>query len=211
MNSAIFTCYFIYDIFANLLMKGNSMKFRYLSILGIFAVLLTSTELNAKKSAFRTYGDVFQIVIPVSALATALFKEDYDGCWQLAKSFTTTMVVTGLLKLAIYRKRPTGNGKHSFPSGHTAAAFSGAGFYGQRYGLAYGAPSYVAAAAVGGSRIHAKAHRWDEVIAGALIGILPNLYFTTSYVEHKSMDKKVDDSSKTNHEDKPLEPTALPK
>ena len=172
---------------------GKIIKFRYLSVLAIFAGLFSSSDLCAKKSGFRTYGDVFQIVIPVSALVTAVAKEDYDGCWQLTKSFAAAMAANGLLKLVVHRKRPTGNGKHSFPSGHTTSAFAGAAYLGQRYGLPYGVPAYVAASAVGYSRIHAKSHRWDEVIVGAALGIGANLYFTTSYVKHESIkdDKKV--------------------
>ena len=194
------------------------MKFRYLSFLAIFAALFTSSELSAKKSGFRTYGDVFQIVIPVSALVTSLAYEDYEGVWQLTKSFATAMAINGVLKLAVRRKRPTGNGKHSFPSGHTTSAFAGAAYLGQRYGLAYGVPAYGAAAAVGYSRIHAKAHRWDEVIVGGMIGVATNMYFTTSYQKHESQNKncgdvnKVDEFSKPNTEENlHLEKTALPK
>jgi membrane-associated phospholipid phosphatase len=192
------------------------MKIRCLAVLGIFAALFNSSELCAKKSAFRTYGDVFQIVIPVSALATALIKEDYEGCWQLTKSFAAAMAVNGVLKLVVYRKRPTGNGKHSFPSGHTTSAFAGAAYLGKRYGFAYGIPSYAAASAVGYSRIHAKAHRWDEVIVGAGLGILANEFFTTSYVKHetKNDDKTVEEFGKAkakNPNDKPLKTTELPK
>lgn len=195
------------------------MKFRYLSFLAIFAALFTSSELSAKKSGFRTYGDVFQIVIPVSALVTSLAYEDYEGVWQLTKSFAAAMAVNGLLKISIRRKRPTGNGKHSFPSGHTTSAFAGAAYLGQRYGLAYGVPAYGAAAAVGYSRIHAKAHRWDEVIVGAALGIASNLYFTTSYQKHESQNKNsidaksVDEFAKPQAEEnsQPLEKTELPK
>lgn len=193
------------------------MKFRYLSVLAVFAALFTSSELSAKKSGFRTYGDIFQVVIPVSALVTALGHEDYEGVWQLTKSFATAMAVNGLLKISIRRKRPTGNGKHSFPSGHTTAAFAGAAYLGQRYGLAYGVPAYGAAAAVGYSRIHAKAHRWDEVLVGAALGIGANLYFTTSYQKHESQKcadaNAVDDFAKPKAEEnlQPLEKTELPK
>jgi membrane-associated phospholipid phosphatase len=191
------------------------MKFRYLTLLAVSAVLFTPSELCAKKSAFRTYGDVFQIVIPVSALVTSVIKEDYEGCWQLTKSFAAAMAANGLLKLVVHRKRPTGNGKHSFPSGHTTSAFAGAAYLVQRYGLPYGVPAYAAATAVGCSRVHAKAHGWDEVIVGAGLGILANVYFTTSYVAHESRnsENKVEDFGKEkveNQNDKPLENTALP-
>jgi len=179
----------------------------------IFTVLFNTCELSAKKSPFRTYGDIFQVVIPLSALITAVGKEDYEGCWQLTKSFAAAMAVNGLLKISIKRKRPTGNGKHSFPSGHTTAAFAGAAYLGQRYGYTYGIPSYTAAAAVGYSRIHAKAHRWDEVIVGAGLSILANLYFTTSYVKHETKTDKakdIDAFGKATSSDIPLEKTTLP-
>ena len=58
-------------------------------------------------------------------------------------------------------------------------------FIQQRYGYKYGIPSLILASFVGYSRIYAKKHFWEDVIAGALISTLSNLILT---------DKRVDDN-----------------
>lgn len=144
--------------------------------------LVNSNSLQAKKrTAFTTYGDVFQIVIPVSALATALYKDDTEGCFQLAKSFAASFLTTTVLRVTIRSKRPNGRIYNSFPSQHTSVSFSGAGFYGSRYGWKYGVPAYSAASLVGYSRVKANAHHVMDVIGGAAISIGYSLLFVKPY------------------------------
>ena len=73
------------------------------------------------------------------------------------------------------------SGRWSFPSGHTASAFIGAGFLQRRYGWKYGVPAYLAAGFVGASRVITKWHWIGDVIIGAGIGIGVNYLFTTPY------------------------------
>ena len=72
------------------------------------------------------------------------------------------------LKYAVDDTRPNG-GRRSFPSGHTAWAFTGAAFIHHRYGWEWGVPTEIAAAAVAISRIDGNYHRWRDVIASAAI------------------------------------------
>ena len=64
------------------------------------------------------------------------------------------------------------------PSGHTAAAFSGASFIQRRYGWRYSLPAYGAAAFVAYSRVAAEKHHVEDVIVGALLGIGSTYLFT---------------------------------
>jgi membrane-associated phospholipid phosphatase len=155
--------------------------FRFLLCL-LFLILTTHSDLIAKKrTAFTIYGDVFQIFIPVSAVTTALYKDDTEGCLQLAKSFAASLLTTTILRATIRSKRPNGRAYNSFPSQHTSASFTGAGFYGSRYGWKYGVPAYTAASLVGYSRIKAKAHYAMDVIGGAAVSLGFNFLFVKPY------------------------------
>ncbi len=125
-------------------------------------------------------GDILQILIPSVAYGTTLYLEDKEGQNQFYKSFGTNLALTYGLKYSINKKRPNG-GKHSFPSGHTSAAFQGASFIHKRYGLKYAVPAYMGATFVAYSRVHSDAHYTSDVIAGALVGSLSSFYFTTKY------------------------------
>jgi membrane-associated phospholipid phosphatase len=148
-------------------------KILFLIIIIIFPKLIYAT--NMKKT-----GDILQLAIPSIAYGTTLYLDDKQGQNQFYKSFTTNLGLTYGLKYSIVKKRPNG-GKHSFPSGHTSSAFQGASFIHQRYGLKYAIPAYIGATYVGFSRVKSKAHYTIDVIAGAVIGSMSSLYFTTKY------------------------------
>ncbi|KGO91962.1 phosphatase PAP2 family protein [Flavobacterium subsaxonicum] len=83
----------------------------------------------------------------------------------------TVMSVKSLAKI----ERPDGTTDNSFPSGHTATAFSGAEFMWQEYkdvSVWYGISGYVVAAGTGFLRIYNNRHWVTDVAAGAGIGIL---------------------------------------
>lgn len=142
-----------------------------------------SVNVNAAKSTTEKLGDIFQILIPLSAYTTTFYLDDTEGRNQFYKSFLTTVVVTQGLKYVTHKQRPENNGDNSFPSGHTSAAFQGAAFIQRRYGWKYGLPSYALASFVGYSRMEGESdkHYPSDVIAGAAIGILSSYYFTTEY------------------------------
>ena len=122
----------------------------------------------ARSDTFKSYGDVFRYALPAAAVGLSLGKGDREGLKQFAIDGAVTMGLTVALKYAVNERRPNG-GKHSFPSGHTSAAFLGAAYIHQRYGWQLGFPASVLAAAVGVSRVDAKAHHWRDVIASTLI------------------------------------------
>ncbi|MFL9844977.1 phosphatase PAP2 family protein [Flavobacterium rhizosphaerae] len=82
--------------------------------------------------------------------------------------------VTGL-KHIIHEERPDGSSFNSFPSGHTATAFSGAEFLFQEYkdkNIWYGISGFVVATGTGMFRMYNNRHWLTDVVAGAGIGIL---------------------------------------
>jgi membrane-associated phospholipid phosphatase len=124
----------------------------------------------------ETGGDLLQIILPGAAYGLTWLEDDPQGRRQFTYSFATTLGATYGLKLGAHKERPNG-GEMAFPSGHTAAAFSGAAFITRRYGWRLGLPACLGALAVGHSRIMAEKHDPEDVFAGALIGILPVLWF----------------------------------
>ena len=123
-------------------------------------------------------GDVIQILLPAGAFASSMWLlDDEEGAWMLAKSVTTSTLLTHTLKAGFGRLRPDGSTQNSFPSGHTQAAFSGAAYIHHRYGSEWGLPAYGAAAFVGTSRLWANRHFLDDVMAGASIATLSSLYW----------------------------------
>ena len=142
-------------------------------------------------------GDVLQIGLPVAALGLTFLLQaperapdgtvhfdpyaglDFDfglngsPRHDLALAFARAELATYTLKYAVDAQRPNGGGQ-SFPSGHTALAFTGAEFIRKTYGLGWGLPAYLMAGFVGWSRVASNNHYPRDVIAGAALGILSN-------------------------------------
>jgi hypothetical protein len=82
--------------------------------------------------------------------------------------------ITTSVKLVSGETRPNGAGTESFPSGHTANAFSGAELLRLEYKDVspwYGISGYMAATGTGFLRIYNNKHWASDVIAGAGVGI----------------------------------------
>jgi PAP2 superfamily protein len=79
-------------------------------------------------------------------------------------------LLTLSLKAAVPRARPDG-GRHSFPSGHSSAAFATADVVEQHFGWKAGVPAYIGAAYIGASRIAERHHFLSDVVFGSAIGI----------------------------------------
>ena len=88
-----------------------------------------------------------------------------------ATSFLAETVMVNGLKLLIKEERPNGTAFNSFPSGHTATAFTGAELVRMEYGWGWGLAAYAAAVAVGYGRVEHQSHWWWDTAAGALIGV----------------------------------------
>ena len=135
--------------------------------------LVTSLAVAAPAAAsekfWKTFADIGAVSIPVAAGVITLANDDRNGMIQLAETGAATIIATEALKYSINETRPNG-GDHSFPSGHTAVAFAGAGYLHARYGWRTGLPFEILAATVGFARVQSRDHHWYDVVAGAAIG-----------------------------------------
>ena len=146
-----------------------------ISTVALLAALAGAT--TAPADTVETLGSIGAIALPASGLLAAAAHKDGKGTLQLAEAYGAAMAVVYVLKPIVNRQRPNGGGQ-SFPSGHSASAFAGAGFLQRRYGWRYGAPAYAIAAFVAWSRVESKQHWTSDVVAGGVIGIASNLVFT---------------------------------
>ena len=90
--------------------------------------------------------------------------------YDATQALVVNTVYTSALKAVSSRTRPDGSDSLSFPSGHTSTAFAWATVANAHYGWKVGVPSYVAAGAIGLSRVTTDKHHLSDVIAGAAIG-----------------------------------------
>lgn len=91
-----------------------------------------------------------------------------------ATSFLVMAAIVNTVKLSVPTLRPDGSAWNSFPSGHTATAFTGAHLLWREYKCVspwIGVAGYVAATATGAMRMMNRRHWLSDVLAGAGIGI----------------------------------------
>lgn len=129
----------------------------------------------ARDGTIRDIGDVLQFALPASALASTFIADDPEGRVQWLYSQGTTGILVGAGKLYFEKLRPRGGSRTSFPSGHTAAATSGAAFMGTRYGPWVGVPAYALAGFTAYSRVWADAHFANDVVGGFGLAFLTNM------------------------------------
>lgn len=141
------------------------------------ALLLSAGNVNAV--SLEASGDMVQYLLPLTALGMSFNQNDPEGRVQFLKSFGTTFGITYTVKIGVNRTRPNG-ADYSFPSGHTSASFSSAGYIQQRYGWKKGGAAYAAATFVGWTRIKANKHYVSDVVAGAALGTLSSYVFTSN-------------------------------
>lgn len=124
---------------------------------------------------------LISISIPLIGGIYSYTSGDIEGLKELTMSCAITAQVTALLKNTVHRTRPNGDDDLSFPSGHAAAAFTGASYLHHRYGLNWGLPFYAIGTAIGIQRVNVKDHYWTDVLAGAALGYLSGYLFTVKF------------------------------
>jgi membrane-associated phospholipid phosphatase len=125
--------------------------------------------------------DVLAASLPLAAGLVTLGQHDAEGVQQLVMAAGSSLFVAEILKSSIHSKRPDGSDNKSFPSAHTALAFSAAAFFDQRYGQQqpqWTPALYGLAALTGIARVEAHKHRWVDVVAGAAIGYGTALFWS---------------------------------
>jgi hypothetical protein len=105
---------------------------------------------------------------------------------ELMRTHTINSAMTQGLKFAVGRTRPDG-GSHSFPSGHTSAAFATATVLEHDFGWKVGLPSYLLAAYVGASRVAGNHHYASDVVVGAAVGLVSARAVTRSRDGHHNI------------------------
>jgi len=165
-----------------------------------------AAPLNDSREDAGELGDSLQFALPLAGFALTYLLDAVDSRDQatldfdagrllrldgsprhdLALALSRSVAVTEALKYTVNENRPNG-GEHSFPSGHTSFAFTGAEFIRKEYGWRWGAPAYAVAGYVGYSRVAAREHHARDVLAGAVIGILANHDLREVQTRHGSL------------------------
>lgn len=150
--------------------------------------IFSQEPLDSSQQFHKTNGDILLGTLPALALGSTLIWQDgQKGTEQFAKTLTSTILLTNILKFTIDKQRPNGQNNNSFPSGHTSIAFSNATFIQKRYGWKYGVPAYLLAGYVGYTRIEAKKHDGWDVFAGAALGIGMGYLFTKPFDKDRKL------------------------
>lgn len=126
-------------------------------------------------------GDLMMAMGAGYAIGMTMQAKDYMGTLQFAESVLISQGITEVLKRTIKEERPNGSDNLSFPSGHSAGAFSSAMFVHKRYGWKPALIPYAMALVTGWSRVHARAHYWHDVLAGAAVSALVTWCVVDSY------------------------------
>lgn len=157
------------------------MKIRYLSLLPILAVFVNLPAHAWSDKTWEDISDVGAYGLVATALVLPATREDWEGLRQAAYSMGTATGVSLIGKALIHEERPDDSDNDSFPSGHTANAFSAATTLHRRYGWEVGFPAYAVATLTGVARERARKHYWWDVVAGAAIGSAAGWYFTDAF------------------------------
>ncbi len=157
----------------------------------------------------RYHGDGIDDVLQYTPMAASfLLKAAGVKCrssWgqRLYKSGASFILCSGttyLLKHSIHKMRPDGTDNRSFPSGHTAIAFSGATVLHKEFGKTspwISVAGYAVATITAVDRVRRNRHHWEDVATGAAIGFLSAQasYWIVDKITAKCKKKDADDNT----------------
>lgn len=123
------------------------------------------------------FDDYLQYAPVVGYLGLGFWKGGRKLDWRerVATGVTAYLAMTAITNIGKYtfkEKRPDSKARNSFPSGHTATAFTGAELVREEFGWGIGSVAYVVSTGVAFMRLYNGRHWLNDVIAGAGIGIL---------------------------------------
>ncbi len=132
----------------------------------------------------RYHGDGIDDMLQYTPMAASFLLKAVGvkgrSSWEqrIYKSGTSFVLCAGstyLLKHSIHKMRPDGTDNRSFPSGHTAVAFCGATVLHKEFGKTcpwISVAGYTVATITAVDRVRRNRHHWEDVAAGAAIGVL---------------------------------------
>lgn len=156
-------------------------------------------------STFRyRYDDYLQFAPAVAMVGLKALGIESRSSWErmtLAGGLSTGIMLSTVyvVKYGLGRLRPDGSTYNSFPSGHTAMAFTAASLLQKEYGSLspwVGIAGYAAATITGISRMLNNRHWLSDVVVGAGVGILStNLGYllTERWLGNRGLVRPVDD------------------
>ncbi len=153
-------------------MTRSISKLLLCACMGLLSLQASALDSSTRNANFIAMG------LPAFAAGVSFLNNDTDGVVQLIKSEAVTLGIVEVLKSTTHEMRPNGKDDKSFPSAHSAVAFSAAQYMQMKGGWEYGVPAYLAASYVAWARVDAREHRWRDVAAGAATGMLTTYYFT---------------------------------
>lgn len=167
----------------------------------------------------RYHGDGIDDVLQYTPMAASfLLKAAGVKCrssWEqrLYKSGASFILCSGttyLLKHSIHKMRPDGTDNRSFPSGHTAIAFSGATVLHKEFGKTspwISVAGYAVATITAVDRVRRNRHHWEDVATGAAIGFLSAQasYWIVDKITAKCKKKKKDADGNTIEEEQKIQ------
>lgn len=167
----------------------------------------------------RYHGDGIDDVLQYTPMAASfLLKAAGVKCrssWEqrLYKSGASFILCSGttyLLKHSIHKMRPDGTDNRSFPSGHTAIAFSGATVLHKEFGKTspwISVAGYAVATITAVDRVRRNRHHWEDVATGAAIGFLSAQasYWIVDKITAKCNMKKKDADGNTIEEEQKIQ------
>lgn len=165
----------------------RSLLLNLLILLSIITANAQEHELSVARRNVRTSTDIVNISMASATVVGLIITRDWEGLKQGALSAATAVGVSYVLKYSIKKDRPDHSDTHSFPSNHSAVAFTNAGFLMKRYGWKLGAPAYALACYTAWGRTYARRHDWWDVAAGAAIGSAAAYIFTTPFARKHSV------------------------
>lgn len=158
----------------------SSVRHCCLRLWCLLVLCLALSPVRAQKAYHGDGPDDWLRFVPVaSAYALKACGVESASSWKrLAVNTATSYVLacgtTWALKKAIRERRPDGTDNHAFPSGHATVAFAGAAILDKEFRhvspwISVG--GYAVATGVAVDRLVRNRHEWQDVVAGAAIGV----------------------------------------